>query len=121
MDHARRQKQKIITKPLRRTSFLLRRATTANWCDIGRVTIDILPDDVLLEILDHYLAKAYEYLKYEKWADTGARVSNMAICCISVTTSPESPNSLLSGKTCEGEAGCLATAAYNYTVLNQRR
>jgi hypothetical protein len=47
-------------------------------------------------------------------ADAGARVLKMAICCRSVTTSPESPNSLQSGNTCEGEAGCLATVAYNY-------
>jgi hypothetical protein len=68
MDHAsasvRRLKQKIR---LRRTSFLLRHATTANWCNTGRVTIDILPDDVLLVIFDHYMAKADEDQKYEEW------------------------------------------------------
>src|SRR5713101_935542 len=64
MGHARRQKQKIINKPLRRMSFLLCRTITANWRDIGRVTIDILPDDVLLEIFDHHEAGAS---KYEEW------------------------------------------------------
>jgi len=67
MDHACRQKQKIVDKPLRRTSFWLRRATTTNWCDIGRLTIDILPEDVLLEIFDHYVAKADEDGKHEEW------------------------------------------------------
>jgi hypothetical protein len=61
MDHARRH----MNKPLRRTSFLLFRTTTANWCDI--VTIDILPDDVLLVIFDHYVAEADEYRRYEEW------------------------------------------------------
>jgi F-box-like len=65
MDHARGHR--IINKPLRRTSFLLRRATTANWCDIGRVTIDILPDDVLLDIFDCYVTEAGQHRKYEEW------------------------------------------------------
>jgi hypothetical protein len=64
MDHAHSKKQ---DRPLQRTYFLLLRATTADWCDIGRVTIDILPDDVLLDIFDHYLAEAAEYL-CDAWA-----------------------------------------------------
>ena len=40
---------------------------TANWCDIGQVTIDILPDDVLLIIFDYYVAEADEDDKYEEW------------------------------------------------------
>ena len=59
IDHARRQKQEIISKPLPCMSFLLCRTTTANWYDIGQVTIDILPDDVLLVIFDYYLAEQY--------------------------------------------------------------
>ena len=47
MDHAPLQKQKTINEPPRRTSSLFHRTTTANWCDTGRVTIDIPPDDVL--------------------------------------------------------------------------
>jgi hypothetical protein len=65
MDRARGQR--IINKPLRRTFFLLRRATTANWCDIGRATIDILPDDVLLDIFDCYATEAGQHCKYEEW------------------------------------------------------
>ena len=57
IDHARRQKQEIISKPLPCMSFLLCRTTTANCYDIGQVTIDILPDDVLLVIFDYYLAE----------------------------------------------------------------
>jgi hypothetical protein len=67
MDHAHREKQEIINKPLQRTSFLLRRATTVYWCDIGRVTIDILHDDVLLVIFDDYLAEAYNDRKFDEW------------------------------------------------------
>ena len=67
MDPACLQKQNIINKPLQRVSFLLRRATTANSCDIGRVTIDILPEDVLLDIFDCYLTEAHEDGKNEEW------------------------------------------------------
>jgi hypothetical protein len=61
MSHARRH------EPLQRTTFLLCRAITANRYYIGRVTIDILHDDVLLEIFDHYVAEAYEYDRVEEW------------------------------------------------------
>ena len=67
MDHTRRQKQEIINKSLQRMSFLLRRTTTTNWCDIDRVTIDILPEDVLLVIFDYYVAEADKDFKYEEW------------------------------------------------------
>ena len=68
MDHARRQqKQRIINKALQRMSFLLCRAITANRCDIDHVTIDMLPDDVLLEIFCHYVAEADKDGKYERW------------------------------------------------------
>ncbi|KAN0116530.1 hypothetical protein V8E52_005911 [Russula decolorans] len=50
MDHARRQKQKIINKPRR-----------------GRVTVDILPEDVLLEIFDCHMAEANEAGENEEW------------------------------------------------------
>ena len=66
MDHAHLQK-KIINRSLGRESFLLRRATTADWCDLALVTIDILPDDVLLVIFDYYVAEAYKYRKFEEW------------------------------------------------------
>ena len=66
MDHAsvRRLKEK---SGLRRTSFSVCHATAANRCDIGRVTIDILPDDVLLIIFDYYVADAEEDQKHEEW------------------------------------------------------
>ena len=68
MGHLHLQKQKIIRKPLRRTSFLLYYVTTANWCDIDGVTVDILPDDVLLVIFDYYVAEADEVCEYyEEW------------------------------------------------------
>ena len=69
LDHAPRQKQNIINKSLRRASFLCFAAQQAssNWYDIGRVTIDILPDDVLLVIFDHHVAEADEDGKYEEW------------------------------------------------------
>jgi hypothetical protein len=34
--------------------------TTADWCDVGQVTMDSLPDFVLLEIFDFYVVQAPE-------------------------------------------------------------
>ena len=67
MDRASRQKQNIINNPLRRTSPLLHRATTANRCNIGQLTLDILPDEVLLVIFDHYVTKGDEDGKFAEW------------------------------------------------------
>jgi hypothetical protein len=41
-------------------SFTCHPATVADWCDVGRVTIDKLPDVALLEIFDFYLNEAFE-------------------------------------------------------------
>jgi len=38
----------------------------ANWCDIGRVTIDMLPEDVLLEISDWHLGDS-DFYNIEGW------------------------------------------------------
>ena len=46
---------------------LLRCATTVKGCDIGRVTIDILPDDIVLEIIDFSVTEADEDEAYEEW------------------------------------------------------
>ena len=50
-------------KPSRRTSFAqrLRLRATANRWDAGQVTIDLLPDDVLLEILAFYMEETSFY------------------------------------------------------------
>lgn len=45
---------------------MFRRGTTADWYDIGQVTIDIFPDDVLLKIFDCYVADADKVGKYEE-------------------------------------------------------
>jgi hypothetical protein len=50
-------------------------ATVADWCDVGQVTIDILPDIALLEIFDCYVNQAREeekedeegWLKIQAW------------------------------------------------------
>ena len=42
-------------------------AATKDWCDIGRVTIDVLPDDVLLEIFDWYLEEDPVIDELEEW------------------------------------------------------
>jgi hypothetical protein len=39
------------------TSFA--HAMTADWCDVGQMTIDILPDDVLIEIFNYYINPAW--------------------------------------------------------------
>jgi len=48
--HACRWIRKILGKSRRRTYFAQRRATTVDWCSKGRMTINVLPDDVLLQI-----------------------------------------------------------------------
>ena len=40
--------------------FCISRPTVADWCDVGRVTVDMLPDVALLEIFDYYVADARE-------------------------------------------------------------
>ncbi len=35
-------------------------ATVADWCDVGRMTIDMLPDVALLEVFDYYVNQARE-------------------------------------------------------------
>src|SRR6266576_4619959 len=48
--------------------FLCNTATIADWCGIGRVTIDMLPDVALLEIFDCYVNQARE--DEEDWPPT---------------------------------------------------
>ena len=43
--------------------------TVADWCGVGRVTIDLLPDVALLEIFDYYVNWAREQVQY--WPPTG--------------------------------------------------
>ena len=42
-------------------------ATTADQNNVGRVTIDILPDDVLLEIFDFYVVQANVFIPDNRW------------------------------------------------------
>ena len=57
------------------SSFICHPATVADWCDVGRVTIDILPDIALLEIFECYVNQAREeedeeeegWLKIQAW------------------------------------------------------
>jgi hypothetical protein len=41
-------------------SFAYHRATVADWCNVGRVTIDMLPDVALLRIFDCYMDQVRE-------------------------------------------------------------
>lgn len=102
-------------------SFLFRRVTTTNRCDIGQVTIDILPDDVLLEIFDYNVAETDKARKFEEWQRASSCELKMAICCISVTKPepPESPVLCLPERpVSEGEASCLASVAYRYSAIS---
>ncbi|KAH9997427.1 hypothetical protein BJV74DRAFT_826735, partial [Russula compacta] len=67
----------------------------------GRVTIETLPDEVLLKLFDFYVV---DY--------TGTCVSKMAIYRLCITGSSECDTSLHSKQACEGDAGYLATFAY---------
>ena len=40
--------------------FCISPPTVTHWCDVGRVTIDVLPDVALLEIFDCYVTQARE-------------------------------------------------------------
>ncbi len=63
--HVHGQRQKDFTKGDRCTFFTDHpHRTTADWCDIGQVTIDILPDDILLYIFNVYVNGTY---KTEPW------------------------------------------------------
>jgi hypothetical protein len=42
-------------------------ATVADWCDVGQVTIDVLPDVALLEIFDCYVNQAREEEEEGDW------------------------------------------------------
>src|SRR5216684_921652 len=54
--HAHGQGQKNLTKRDLCTSFTdYPHRTTTDWCDVGQVTIDILPDDILLYIFNVYV------------------------------------------------------------------
>lgn len=53
--HARRWTRKNLGRPRRRTSFTQFPAIFADFCDVGRVTIDVLPDVTLLNVSDFYL------------------------------------------------------------------
>ena len=55
MHYARPSTLKEISKIRRCTSFTKHPVTTTNRCNIGRVTIDMLPEDVLLEVFDFYV------------------------------------------------------------------
>ena len=60
--HVVRTGRELITTH-RRTSYARHPVATADQCDVGRVTIDILPEDALLEIFDFYLHDEY----IDKW------------------------------------------------------
>src|SRR6266566_10126675 len=52
--------------------LLCNTATVADWCGVGRVTMDMLPDIALLEIFDCYVNQAQEFklcppIKIQAW------------------------------------------------------
>ncbi len=76
----------------------------------GRVTIDVLPDDVLLKIFDCYMDEALFFIEIDAWHTL------VHWRCV-VFDSPRRLNLrlfLLSKNTCEGDADHLATLAYHY-------
>ena len=52
--------------------LLCNTATIADWCGVGRVTIDLLPDVALLELFDFYVnqAREEEEEEEEEWPPT---------------------------------------------------
>ena len=53
-----------LTRRSRGTSLVRHSPTMAHFCDIGKVTIEVLPDEILLEIFDFYIA---ELVDEEGW------------------------------------------------------
>jgi len=85
-NHAHHRDQNFFSKSCRRTCFAQHRAITADQCDEGQVTIDMLPEDTLLEIFD-CLLKEFRSVFYsiEGWQE----------------------------QTCEEDSGYSATLAYH--------
>ena len=57
---------KLPKEPNVRTFFCTRACTDANWCDVARVSINILPDVALLEIFDFYIGGKDQYFDAEE-------------------------------------------------------
>ena len=56
-------------------------ATVADWCDVGRVTVDMLPDVALLEIFDCYVTQAREEGRDdERWLQIQAWHTLVHVC-----------------------------------------
>jgi hypothetical protein len=67
-NYAHGQSQKNSVERDRCTSRHYPHRTTTDWCDVGQVTIDILPDDILLCIFNVYVNGYYYYSgKREEW------------------------------------------------------
>ena len=73
-----------------RISFARQPELTVNWCDVGRVTIDVLPDVALLEIFDFYVdeedIESWHTLVHvsRKWRNLvlgSPRRLNLRLCC----------------------------------------
>jgi hypothetical protein len=50
-----------LCEPPRRTPFPQHILTTADWCDVGQVTINMVPDVALIEIFDFYMSEALDH------------------------------------------------------------
>jgi hypothetical protein len=115
----------------RKTCCALASSPNDRWligCDVGQVvTIDVLPDDVLLTIFDFYVVRyqdldsdfvagdvALSYqdtkTKIRSW-QAGTRVSTVERPRFCITTPPESATLLYNQNTCKEDPGCLARLA----------
>ena len=62
-------------------AFACHPASVADWHDIGRVTVDMLPDVALLEIFDCYVTQAREEGSYDKrWLQVQAWHTLVHVC-----------------------------------------
>jgi hypothetical protein len=103
------QTQKNLVERDRCTSFRnYPRRTTADWCHLGQVTIDILPDDILLCIFNVHVNGTY---KREEWR-TLVHVCRRANPGFWFTTSPQRATFLLDQDTGAGEARYLASPSH---------
>ena len=88
----------------------------------GSVTIEILPNDILVEIFSFYveeISEPWEARGFERihaWitlVHVSQRWRNLAFTS---SRKPQSANSLHKQKTREGDAGCLANLAFSHMV-----
>lgn len=94
--------------------------TTTDRSGTGKVTIDVLPDDTLLEIFVLYQGDN-EYFTTKNVENAGARMPKMEICHLCIAPAFALAPCLRCQNTCHEATGYLAGLAYHHTLFAQGR